>query len=207
MELDVVIRRRRMVRSFADRPLPPGAADRMVRATLRAPSAGNTRGSAWVVLQGRPETDRYWLHATTDEWRARARRWPGLSRAPVVAVSVTSPSAYRDRYAEADKAASGLGAAAGGDTTAAEPWPIPYWFADAAFCVHTLLLQATAEGFGACFLGNFRGEESVLGALGVPAGWRLFGAVVLGYPDGADHRSPSLTRPEPAGRIHNGHWQ
>ncbi len=217
MELDEAVRRRRMVRSFADRPLPAGLADRLVLSTLRAPSAGNTRGTAWVLLEGPEETARYWLAATTSDWRASARRWPGLSRAPVVAVSLASPDAYLARYAEDDKAASGLGTApsAASDRTGAAAgstgtlWTVPYWFADAAFCVHTLLLEATAEGLGACFLGNFRGEDAVLDALGIPAGWRLFGAVVLGHPDGDDHPSPSLRRdaPAPASRVHHGRWQ
>lgn len=213
MDFDEAVKRRRMVRSFADRPLGPGVADRLVRATLRAPSAGNTKGTAWVVLEGKDETAKYWLAATTSDWRARARRWPGLSRAPVVAVSLASPDVYLARYAERDKASSGLGLRAPDGTEDAATgstgtrWPVPYWFADAAFCVHTLLLGATAEGLGACFLGNFRGEDAVLRALEVPAGWRLFGAVVLGYPDGDDHRSTSLTRPSPATRVHHGRWQ
>jgi nitroreductase len=72
----------------------------------------------------------------------------------------------------------------------------------------TLLLGATDAGLGACFLGNFRGEESLLRALGAPAGWRVFGSVLLGHPDGADHRSSSLDRPGPdaADRVHYGTW-
>ena len=85
---------------------------------------------------------------------------------------------------------------------------VPYWFGDAAFSTMTLLLGATDAGLGRCFLGNFRGEVALLGALGVPAGWRLFGAVLVGHPDGQDHRSPSLDRPGPsaADRLHRGRW-
>jgi nitroreductase len=192
-----------MVRSFVERPLPRDVVDALLRATLSAPTAGNARGTAWVVLEGAEETSTYWDTATTADWRARSRRWPGLSRAPVVALSLASPDVYVARYAEPDKAApSGmLGAGAG-------HWPVPYWFGDAAFAVMTLLLGATDAGIGACFLGNFRAEETLLAAVGVPAGWRLFGAVALGYPDGTDHRSASLARPAPpvATRIHFGTW-
>lgn len=202
MELETAIRRRRMVRSFADRPLPEGLLARMVGAALRAPTAGNTRGTAWVVLEGPDETSRYWTAATDPEWRARSRRWAGLSRAPAVALSLYSPAAYAARYAEADKHA------AGEDGSAAQ-WPVPYWVGDAAFGVMTLLLEVTAQGLGACFLGNFRNEESVRTVLGVPTPWRLFGAVAIGHPDGADHRSASLDRPGPgvADRLHRGRWR
>lgn len=200
MDLDDAVRQRRMVRSFADRPLAPGLVPHLVDAALRAPTAGNTRGTAWVVLEGHAETQRYWLAATDAEWRSRSRRWGGLSRAPAIAVSLSSPDAYAVRYAAPDKrAAAGSGAA---------DWPVPYWVADAAFGAMTLLLGATAEGIGACFLGNFRNEGAVLHALGVPGGWRLFGAVALGHPDGAEHRSASLDRPGPGrgSRLHRGRW-
>ncbi|HUZ09864.1 MAG TPA: nitroreductase family protein [Acidimicrobiales bacterium] len=217
MEHDRVVRGRRMVRSFRAAPVGADLVDRLIDDALRAPTAGNTRGVDWLVLQG-PETRAYWATTTTGEWRETSRRWPGLSRAPVVALALTSPAAYVRRYGEPDKASSGLGlppgdgeqgeggneTEVGGEAT----WPVPYWFGDAAFSTMTLLLGAAAAGLGACFLGNFRGESELLGALGVPSGWRLFGAVLLGYPDGEDHRSASLDR---AGRprsasVHRGRW-
>jgi nitroreductase len=190
-----------MVRSFDDRPLDDRVVDALVADALRAPSAGNTGGTAWLVLTEPAPRTAYWEQTTTDDWRRHSRRWPGLSRAPVVALSLASPSAYLARYAEGDKAGSGL------EQTEAE-WPVPYWFGDAAFATMSLLLRAADEGIGACFLGNFRGEAAVLAALGVPAGWRLFGSVLLGHPDGDDHRSPSLDRPRPspAERVHRNRW-
>ena len=199
------VRARRMVRSFTSEPVPDDVLDRLLADALRAPTAGNTRGIAWVVLRGPDETPRYWDAATTKAWRSSARRWPGISRAPVVALAVACPSAYLARYAEPDKAraASDLGL---GRTEAA--WPVPYWHGDAAFSVMTLLLGAASAGLGACFLGNFRSETSVLASLGVPEGWRLFGAVALGYPAGDDPRSTSLDRRPPGAmtRLHWGAW-
>lgn len=206
MELGAALARRRMVRSFATIPVDPAVVDGLLASTRRAPSAGNTRATAWLVLNGPEQTRVYWEHATTPEWRDNARRWPGLSRAPVIALSLTSPEAYLSRYAEADKSGSGLGRTPTGG--GARSWPVPYWFADAAFETMIVLLGAADEALGACFLGNFRSEAPLLGALGVPEGWRLFGAVLLGRPDGRDHPSPSLARPEPPWRrIHHGRWQ
>lgn len=192
-----------MLRSFSDRAVPAELVGRLFRDALRAPTAGNTGGTAWVVLSGPDQTSRYWDAATTEVWRTRSRRWPGLSRAPVVALSLACPAAYVARYAEPDKAQEagdiGLGRAEAN-------WPVPYWFGDAAFGVMTLLLGATAEGLGACFLGNFRSEKAVLAALDVPAEWRFFGAVLLGYADGDDPRSTSLDRERLPGRLHFGGW-
>lgn len=198
MDLTEAVSRRRMVRSFADRPLPDGLVVRMVREALRSPTAGHARGTSWIVLEGHDETARYWDAATTAAWRARSQRWAGLSRAPAVAVALASPGVYATRYDEEDKREG-----AGTDS-----WPVPYWFTDAAFGVMTLLLEVTAHGLGACFLGNFRGEAAVLSALGVPGSWRLFGAVAIGYPDAADRPSASLERPGPlrSERVHRGRW-
>jgi nitroreductase len=71
-----------------------------------------------------------------------------------------------------------------------------------------VLLGAVDRGWGACFLGNFRNEDAVLSRYGVPDGWRLFGTVLLGHPDGRDHPSASLTRPGPdvVERVHRASW-
>ncbi len=205
MELQEALRRRRMVRSFSPDPLDPAVVATLVDDALRGPSAGNARGTAWVVLTG-DETATYWSTTTTADWRARSRRWPGLSRAPVVAVALASPEAYVTRYGEADKADAGLGPADEGGR-GATGWPVPYWFGDTGSAVMALLLGAVDAGLGACFLGAFRGEAALLEATGVPTGWRLYGAVLLGRPDGADHRSRSLDRsPDRAGRVHWGGW-
>ncbi|MGH8988424.1 MAG: nitroreductase family protein [Acidimicrobiales bacterium] len=205
MDVHDAAQARRMVRSFSERPVAAAVLDELLTDALRAPTAGHAQGTAWVVLQGPDETTAYWHAATTASWRERSARWPGLSRAPVVAVALGCPPAYVARYAEPDKARAAHGVALG-ETEAA--WPVPYWHGDAAFGVMTLLLGAASAGLGACFLGNFRGEGGVLAALGVPEGWRLFGAVVLGHPAGDDTRSASLTRPGPGvrARVHYGGW-
>jgi nitroreductase len=205
MELAEAIRRRRMIRSFAPEPIDRAVVDRLFEGALRAPSAGNTRGVAWLVLEG-PETATYWELATDETWRAAYQRYPRLSQAPVVALSLCSPTEYIDRYSEPDKAGSGLGRDESDDPEAA--WPVPYWWGDAAMSTMLLLLGATAEGLGAAFLGTFRGEAELLDALGVPPGWRMFGAVLLGKAGGEDHRSPSLARtPRPgAGAVHRSRW-
>jgi nitroreductase len=202
MELHEAIRRRAMVRSFSSDPLDPGVVDRLLLGALRSPTAGNTGGTAWVVLEGPEQTSVFWQTTTDEEWRAAHARWfEGLRRAPLVLLAYASPDAYVARYAEPDKADAELGAGS-------ERWPIPYWYGDAAFGVMTVLLGAVDAGLGACILGTFRGEPDLAQALDVPAGWRLFCAVVVGRPDGDDRRSPSLDRrlPRREDRIHKGRW-
>jgi len=225
MDLHEAIRRRAMVRSFATDPVDPAVLETVMQAALRAPSAGNTAGTSWVVLEGADQTSVYWESTTDEAWRSTSGRAPGLRRAPVILLAYASSAAYVARYAEADKAGpvtnpgAGSGAGTGADSgrgEAAGPalgldaaeWPVPYWMGDAAFGVMTVLLCAVDASLGACVLGNFRGEAALAGALGVPAAWSLFCAVVLGHPDGEDHPSRSLerARPDPDDRIHHGSW-
>jgi nitroreductase len=202
VELDEVLRRRAMCRSFSADPVDRALVDRLLAGALGAPTAGNTRGTSWVVLEGAEQTGTYWDSTADEAWRARNAEWSaGLMRAPFVILAYASPEAYVARYADPDKADPVLGAGV-------ELWPVPYWYGDAAFGVMSVLLGAVDAGLGACVLGNFRGEGALARALGVPAPWKLFGAVALGWPGQTTRRSRSLDRATPttADRIHDGRW-
>ena len=201
MELSEAVRHRRMVRSFAPRPVDPATVDRLVDLARRAPSAGNTRATAFVVLEG-DDRARLWDVTLPPERRATFR-WAGLPAAPVVIVPLVEPDAYPRRYAEDDKAATGLGAGP-------DAWPVPYWWVDGGMAVQTLLLGAVDAGLGALFYGLFDHEPAALVALGVPPGWRALGAVALGWPaaeEGPAGRSAGRAAPSRAAQVHRGGWQ
>jgi nitroreductase len=199
METTEAIRRRRMTRNFSGRPLPDGLVDRMLADALRAPSAGNTQGLAFVVLEGAAQTDQYWGATTDEAWRRASRRYEGLRRAPVVVLAYADPDRYVSRYREPDKAP-----ADGTDIT----WVVPFWFVDIAFATMTLLLRAADEEIGAAFLGNFRGEEDLGSVLGVPPSLAWMGAVLLGEAAEPDPPSSSLKRGRPPFQeaVHRGRW-
>ena len=125
---------------------------------------------------------------------AHPERCGGLARAPVVLLAYSSADLYVARYAEPDKAGSGLG-------RTQRRWPVPYWIGDAAFGVMAVLLGAVDAGLGACILGAFRGEAELAAALGVPDGWRLFCAVRSAGPTGATTVHPRSTGPRPAAGV------
>lgn len=196
MEFAEVVRRRRMVRSFDDRPVARTVVAGVLHAALRGPSAGFSQGQAFVVLEGAAQTGPIWSAVADEGWPHHE----GVRRAPVVVVPLASKQAYLDRYSMPDKAGFGLG-----DEAA---WPVPYWDVDTGMAVMLLLLAAVDAGLGALFVGIFRGEDEVLASLGVPAGWRPVGAVALGYPAPGTRSQPSL----PTGRrpfdevVHWGRW-
>src|SRR5688500_14286374 len=109
MELGDAVRRRRMVRNFTDEPVAPALVRDLVDHARRAPSAGNSQGTAFVALTGVEQTSQYW-DVTLPEPRRIGFRWPGLVHAPVLVVVLVSPQAYVGRYGEPDKRSSGLGA-------------------------------------------------------------------------------------------------
>jgi nitroreductase len=190
-----------MTRAFDARPVPADVLDRLVELASWAPSAGKSQGWHLVVLEG-PETARFW-DATLPAVRRDSFTWQRLLDAPVIALPFADPKAYVDRYAEPDKAATGLGAGA-------HAWPAPYWTIDASMAVMTLLLAAEDVGLGALFFGVFRGERSLRRELRVPPGLELLGAIALGYraddTPARPGRSAGRPRRSPAEIVHRGGW-
>ena len=188
-----------MVRAFTSAPLLPGTVAALVDLARRAPSAGHTQGWAFVALEGADQTARYWDITLPEERRLRFR-WPGLLEAPALIVALVRPAAWPERYAEADKAATGLGAGA-------DAWAVPYWWIDGGMAVEHVLLGAVDAGLGACFFGLFGHEAAVLAELGVPDGWRALGTIAIGHPAPDEPgRSSTRGRRSLTDVLHQGGW-
>ncbi len=197
-----------MTREFDERPVDDDLIDQLVDLATRAPSAGKTQGWHLLVLSG-SETSRFW-DVTLPPERRPGFRWQGLLGAPVIALPLADRSAYVQRYAEPDKAKSGLG-------TSADAWPTPYWTVDASMAMMTLLLSAEACGLGALLFGVFHGETELRTALGIPDELDLLGAIAIGWPKPGtgidpDSRTPAKglsatrRRRRPDEVIHRGNW-
>ena len=183
MELQDVIRRRRMVRNYdPDRPIDRALLERIAAAAQRAPSAGFSQGQRLVVVTHEAKRrevaeichEADYVEAGFDPW---------VSRAPALIVLCVSEKVYRDRYNEPDKRPPG------------EPemeWPIPYWWVDAGCTLMLILLAAVDEGLAAGFLGTHRVAD-LQAALDLPADMVPIGVVTVGHPL-PDRRSGSLKR-------------
>jgi nitroreductase len=188
-----------MVRAFTDEPVPPEVLDRVLDAGRRAPSAGNSQGWAFVVLEGPEQTARYW-DVTLPADRREGFTHAALADAPVLILPLAHAQAYLDRYSEPDKAATGLGGTA-------DRWPVPYWTVDTSFAAMLMLLAAVDEGLGALFFGIFQGQDDLLRELGVPDGYEPIGTIALGWP-APDAPGLSARRPRrPLDEVvHRGGW-
>jgi len=181
-----------MARSFEDRGIEPGVVEGVLAAGLRAPSAGFTQGVDLLVLQGGEETSRYWDATLPAEARG-AFAWPGLLRAPLLVVVVSSEDAYRRRYAEPDKGEA--------------PFDVPWWHVDAAFTALLLQLAAVDAGLGALFFQAHR-VHALRFAFGIPATATPVGTVAIGHP-APDRPSSSVvarSRRAPGEVVHRGGW-
>jgi len=173
-----------MVRSFDGTSVDLGWLDDLCAHALWAPTAGHSAGVRMRTVAATLIED-YFEVATDVEWRTTSRRAPGLARAGAAVLVTSRPQDYLERYAEDDKASSGLG-----DRSA---WPVPYWHTDAAMATMALLLLIEESGLQATLWGNFRYADAVLAWAGA-RGEELFATVLLGRADDNDVTSASLAR-------------
>lgn len=203
MEFQRVVQKRRMVRSFDDGPIPAEIVERMLANAVRAPSASNIEGWAFLVLEGTEETGRFFDLTKRDTYGV-----PDLFRAPLVIVCLCSKEAYLDRYAQPDK---------GWTDRDESRWPAPYWDIDAGMAALLILLTAVDTGLGALFFGlggpgsGLRGATDFTtfrAAYGIPETYRPIGAIAAGYeapPTANAPRRPPKPRSVKA-VVHRGRW-
>jgi nitroreductase len=200
MEFRDVVRRRRMVRRYDDRPVDPAVVDRMLEHAVHAPSAGFSQGWAFLRLDSPDVLERFW-RATTPEDESLSGWLAGMRTAPVVIVPLSHKDAYLDRYAQPDK---------GWTDRDESRWPVPYWHIDTGMATLLILQTAVDEGLGACFFGippdrldAFREE------FGVPHDHTPIGAITVGHraqDPGSAGSATRRPRRTPSEVVHHGRW-
>jgi nitroreductase len=185
-----ILRARRSVRSFDRRPVPREALARLVEAATTAPSATNRQPWRFTVVT-RPallgEVLRV-VRERVDALRAAVARghhgddlgdyWDYLWRALETAPAIVVPQ-YR---VHADVLA-GLLSSAGPEAAALAPDDLHVEVCGTSAAVMGLLLQAQAEGLGACWMsGPVLAADALAPMLGVRDPWRMLGIVAVGHP-------------------------
>ena len=198
MEFQEVVRRRRMIREYADAPVDQTIIDRALANAVRAPSAGFSQGWAFLLLDSPEDVGRFWEVSTPPN--AEVASWlAGARRAPVIIVPMSCKRVYLERYAEPDKGWTDLDES---------HWPVPYWDIDTGMAALIMLQTIVDEGLGGLFIGISPEEMAPFrAAFDVPDDYTPIGAVSVGH-RAPDRRSPSLKRGRrPVSEVvHRGHW-
>ena len=199
MEFKDVVRHRRMVRRFEQRPVPVEAMDRILDAARRAPSAGFSQGLELLVLD-KPETVAEFWAITRDpvfQWEDEE-----IAVGPTVLVlPLPDKARYIERYSQPDKIDFGMD-----DET---HWPVRFWDIDAAMSSMLMLLAAVDEGLAGWYFGIVHGERELLDRFGVPADFRPIGIIGFGYRAEDEEPQGSWTKRQRrpfAEQVHRNGW-
>jgi len=152
VDLYETIRRRRSVRKYKNDPVPEEAITRCLDAARLAPSWRNGQPWRFIVVRNR-ETIQQLMR--TGSMGGAANLW--MKDAPLVLVACAEPRISGDK----------------GDQ--------PYYLVDVAIALEHLVLAATAEGLGTCWIGGFN-EDRVRQALDIPDHIRVVAMTPLGHP-------------------------
>jgi len=187
------LRTRRSRRTFADRPLPREVLERLVEAAITAPSNTNRQPWKFAVVTGEATRKKIAaaVRARADEIKAIIRQghhaedfsnYSDFFHEPLesaAAIVVPQYRAYPDLIA--DLIQSGGGDPSRYHTAASMQAEL----CSTSAAVMALLLQAHAEGLGACWMaGPMVGKDEVEALLGIREPYRMVGAVAIGYPVG-----------------------
>jgi 5,6-dimethylbenzimidazole synthase len=176
---------RRDVRRFRRDPLPEGAVERLIETACLAPSVGLSQPWRFVLVDA-------------PERRAAIRADFARRNAAALATQTPDRAAQyaRLKLAGLDDAPHHLAVFADPDTEQGSglgrltmPEMIQY---SAVAAVHTLWLEARAEGIGMGWV-SILDPEAARAILDVPPSWRLIGYFCLGYP-AAEDDTPVLER-------------
>ncbi len=183
-----------MTRAFtSDGVLHPEAAQRILLAANRAPSAGFSQGYALLVLDQPGQLAPFWeLPLARDH---PDPRFEPVTKAPLVIVPLSCKDVYLDRYARPDK----------GWTDRDEAhWPVPYWDIDTGFMARPMLLAAVDEGLARCSSASFLRQW---GRSGSSSACPSSTCRSVPSPSGIPIRSPTrAARPESSSAGNSANW-
>jgi nitroreductase len=203
------LRSRRSVRSFTDRPIDREVLARVLEAATTAPSSTNRQPWRFTVVRSRALRRRVVdaVAENTAEMKAIIARshhaedfgsYGDFFHEPLAAAAAIVVPQYRP-YPDliANLIESGGGDPGRFSTASAMQAEL----CSTSAAIMALLLQAHAEGLGACMMaGPMVAKDEIHALLGIEPPWRMVGAIALGHPTGA---APARGR-KPLDRVV--HW-
>ena len=191
MDFQEVVRRRRMVRTFTEAPVPKESLERILDNAVRGPSAGFSQGQSFLLLTEPADRERFWAIAG-------AAVNSSAQTAPAVIVPMSCKRVYLDRYAQPDK----------GWTDRDEArWPVPFWHIDTGMAALLILQTVVDEGLGAIYFGIVPAAvQPFRDAFGVPDDQEPIGAIAIGHDAETQKRDLRSKRRSVEDVLHYGRW-
>jgi len=169
MEFQELVHKRGMVRAFRPDPVPEELVQKLLSNAVRAPSAGNLQPWEFIIVRDE-ETKLRLARAALGQMF--------LAEAPVVIVTCRDVERNARRYGDRGRHF--------------------YSLSDVSCATMMILLTASNEGLGACWVGAYHDEE-VSRVLGLPEHVRPVALVSVGWP--AEKPTPTERIP-PAEVLH-----
>jgi len=188
------LRSRRSVRDFSDRPVDRDVLVRVLEGATTAPSSTNRQPWRFTVVRSRAMRERL-VRAVADrtaEMKAIIARghhaedfgsYGDFFHEPLAAAQVVIVPQYREHP---DLIANLIESGGGDPARFSTASAMQAELCSTSAAIMALLLQAHAEGLGACMMaGPMVARDEICALLGIRAPWRMIGAIALGHPAGA----------------------
>lgn len=154
-----LVRKRKSIRKYSSQPVPRQVIDRCLEAARLSPSACNSQPWSFIVVDNQELKNNLARRAFSGIYSINSF----AKEAAVLIVVVSEPSTYIAR----------LGGYLRG---------VQYSLIDIGIACEHLILQATEEGLGTCWLGWFN-EKEVKKILNIPANKKVDVIISMGYPE------------------------
>jgi nitroreductase len=205
------LRTRRSVRAFSALPVERAALERLVEAATTAPSSTNRQPWRFAVVTSAPLRRRIVeaVRARADEMKAiirsghHAEDFGGYSdffHEPLAGAAAIIVPQYREYP---DLIANFLASAGADPARFHTAGAMQAELCSTSAAIMALLLQAHAEGLGACWMaGPMVAKDEIQSLLDVREPWRMVGAIAVGHP--ASPPAPPTPR-KPLDRVVSWH--
>ncbi len=188
-----LLRARRSIRAFQDRPVDRATLANLVDIASYAPSAHNWRPVSWLIVEDRGEVKRL-AGLAVEFFRAVVKSNPAMAEKLDLPLLVEQWDAGHDAI---NRGAPHL-------AIACAPQALPTGAVDCSIALTYLELAAFSMGLGACWAGWFNFAVSqyppLTETLRLPPEHAAFGAMMLGHPRHTYHRIPPRKQPAVAWR-------
>jgi nitroreductase/NAD-dependent dihydropyrimidine dehydrogenase PreA subunit len=172
-QCDRLIRGRRSVREYLDKPVPPELIEKLIDSARYAPTGGNSQEVHWMVFNGKDEMSR--LTEIGDGWIRAAAKASPVTAARMEKLLEMKESG-RDGFLRGAPAL----------IAAYAPKTNPGGVANSAIALGYLELLANSLGLGGCWAGFFMFAAAsfppMIKAINLPEGQQVCGAMMLGFP-------------------------